>query len=279
MSSQDFPTYGRGDEPPEEPEHPVVPPAEPYGRGQYGQRLYGEPPNYAPTHGGHGEYGGPPPPQYGPQAQRYGPPAYGQGGRRPFPPPGSQTFHGTGQPAITNRTQVQRSVEPNPQAARMALLGGVVAGFYGLLVLTIQRTALREIAQAPGSELNHPLRTDVIDAIGQLAVTGLTAVALTLWIRDVLVRRRQGKSPVVAELVAFVLMSTAAVFLLIWALIVGSTGFGSVDDTTDRLPTAYGYGGFGLWLLAAGLLIGYYKLRPDMVSVVQSGPNRPPWDQ
>ena len=265
MSSQEFPTYGRGDD--EQQQHqqpPAVPPAQPYGQGQYaGQQQY--------------QYGGPPKQPYQQPYQQqpsqfgqYGPPQpYGQ-----QPPPWQQT-----QPSPPRPRTGERGVEPNTQVARLAAAGGAVAAFYGLLVLTVQRAALREIAQAPGSDLNHPLRTDIIDTIGQLAVAGLTGVVLALWIRDILERRKDGRSPVVMELVAFGFMAVALVFVLIWVFIVASTGFGSLDETTGRLPTAYGYGGLGLWLLAVGLFLVYRALRQDIYSVIDAGPARPPWEQ
>ncbi len=284
--SQDFPTYGRGgDELPEQPEeHPPVPPAERYGD----QPRYGDPQDQRQN-----SHGGPPPQQYAPPQQfgqgQYGPygahapgqypyqPEYGQGQQPLNPyqyPPGQY-----GQPYQQQPTgQQNRTVDPNPTAAKVALVAGIVTAFYALLVLTVQRTALREIAQAPGSELNHPLRTDVIDTLGQLAAGILTAIALTLWIRDVLNRRRQGRWPAVAEYVGFGLIGLGAIFLLIWFLMIASTGFGSDDTATGRLPSAYGYGGFGLALVAAGLFTAYRVLRPDMQPVVQSAPARAPWE-
>lgn len=266
MSSQEFPTYGRGDDdrgpdqqqrqPPQQPE---VPPAQPYGQGQYAPQNY--------------QYGGPPrqPYQQPSQFGQYGPPQQ-YSGQGYVPPPWQQTQPRPERPG-------ERGVEPNRQVSRLAAIAGSVAAFYGLLVLTVQRGALREIAQAPGSDLNHPLRTDIIDTIGQLAVAGLTGVVLALWLRDILERRRSGRSPVVMELVAFGFMGVALVFVLIWVFMIASTGFGSLDETTGRLPTAYGYGGLGLWLLAAGLFLVYRALRSDVYSVIDAGPPRPPWEQ
>jgi hypothetical protein len=277
MSSQDFPTYGRGDDNPDEDEQehrPVVPPAQPYGHGQYAaqpQPGYGQhPQGYNPYARQQSQFG------------QYGPPQYGQGGHQRFPPlghhpPGPPAWQQAQQP--TGYQRPERAVEPNAQVARLALIGGIVAAFYGLLVLTVQRTALREIAQQPGSDLNHPLRTDVIDTIGQLAVAGLTGVVLALWIRDLAERRKRGKSPVLAELVAFGFIGVGVLFMVIWGLIIASTGFGSIDDTTRRLPTAYGYGGVGLWMVAVGLFLVYRTLRPDVTPVVQAAPGRPPWEQ
>ncbi|HEY3001861.1 MAG TPA: hypothetical protein VGJ44_05890, partial [Kribbellaceae bacterium] len=183
-----------------------------------------------------------------------------------------------GHPQAGAATGPETAVEPNPTAARISLIGAIVAAFYGLLMMTVQRTALREIAQAPGSDLNHPLRTDVIDTILQLTVAALTAVALFFWLRDLLDRRRAGRQPGTVEIVGLGLIGVAAVFGLIWFGIIASTGFGSNDELTGRLPTAYGYGGFGLLLLAAGLLIGYRVFRPDPATVVQHAPARPPWE-
>ena len=264
MSSQEFPTYGRGDDEQQQQQQqqqpPAVPPAQPYGQGQYAapqQYQYGGPPSqpYQQQQSQFGQYG--PPQPYGREAS----------------PPWQQNQQPRPQPTG------ERGVEPNQQVARLAMAGCAVAAFYGLLVLTVQRAAFREIAQAPGSDLNHPLRTDIIDTIGQLAVAGLTGVVLALWIRDILERRKDGRTPVVMELVAFGFMAVALVFVLIWVFIVASTGFGSLDETTGRLPTAYGYGGLGLWLLAVGLFLVYRALRQDIYSVIDAGPARPPWEQ
>lgn len=276
MSSQEFPTYGRGDDDrgpdgqqqqqQQQQQPPTVPPAQPYGQGQYAapqQYQYGGPPKqpyqqpYQQQPSQFGQYG--PPQPYGPQ-QQFAPPPW--------------------QPNEQNhRIRQERGVEPNQLVSRLAAVGGAVAAFYGLLVLTVQRGALREIAQAPGSDLNHPLRTDIIDTIGQLAVAGLTGVVLALWIRDILERRKDGRTPVVMELVAFGFMAVALVFVLIWVFMIASTGFGSLDETTGRLPTAYGYGGLGLWMLAVGLFLVYRALRLDIYSVIDAGPARPPWEQ
>ncbi len=332
--SQDFPTYGRGDdEPREQPEPaPEIPPAERYGdqprygdpskqrQNSYGtpveQGPYGQPPYGQPPHGqfgqgqfgqgqyGQGQYGesgyhpggyppaqsgqGPfapsqyPPGQHAPSQytpSQYGAGQYGAGQYAPGQyPPGQfgQPSYEYGQ--VGTHPGPVRTVDPNPRAAKVALIAGIVAAFYGLLALSVQRTALREIAQAPGSELNHPLRTDVIDTIGQLSVAILTGAALTLWIRDLLARRRQGRSPAIAEYVGLGLITLGAVFILIWMLMIASTGFGSDDATTGRLPSAYGYGGFGLLLVGAGLFVAYRVLRPDLQPVVQSAPYRPPWE-
>lgn len=260
--AEDFPTYGRGGDEPQQPEqHPPVPPAERYGgRPRYGDPR-DQPPNAHPQQfgqGQHGPYGVHAPVQYGHNPYQH-PPAR---------PPYEQQPTG----------QQIRTVDPNPAVAKVALIAGIVTAFYGLLVLTVQRTALREIAQAPGSALNHPLRTDVIDTVGQLAAGVLTAIALTLWIRDVLDRRRAGRFPAIAEYVGFGLIGLGVIFLLIWFLMIAGTGFGSNDTATGRLPSAYGYGGFGLLLVAAGLFTAYRVLRPDMQPVVQAAPVRPPWE-
>ena len=325
--SQDFPTYGRGDdEPREQPEPaPEIPPAERYGdqprygdpskqrQNSYGtpaeQGPYGQPPYGQPPHGqfGQGQFGQGartvrrewlPPRRLSagpvrPGAVRTEPvparpartqPVHTEPVRRRPVRPGSSTPPGQfGQPSyeygqVGTHPGPVRTVDPNPRAAKVALIAGIVAAFYGLLALSVQRTALREIAQAPGSELNHPLRTDVIDTIGQLSVAILTGAALTLWIRDLLARRRQGRSPAIAEYVGLGLITLGAVFILIWMLMIASTGFGSDDATTGRLPSAYGYGGFGLLLVGAGLFVAYRVLRPDLQPVVQSAPYRPPWE-
>jgi hypothetical protein len=58
-----------------------------------------------------------------------------------------------------------------------------------------------------------------------------------------------------------------------------STGMGSIDDSLDRLPTAYGWGGTGLLILAVGFALGYRELKADVGNpVVQAPPTRPPWE-
>jgi hypothetical protein len=54
---------------------------------------------------------------------------------------------------------------------------------------------------------------------------------------------------------------------------------GAIDDTLDRLPTAYGWGGTGLLILAAGFALGYHAVKPEVPNpVVRAAPNRPPWE-
>jgi hypothetical protein len=155
----------------------------------------------------------------------------------------------------------------------------VIAAVYGLLVISVQRVSIREIAQLPGSPLNHPLRTDVIDTIGQLLILIVGLAALGMWLRDLLSRRKAGRDPDPIELTGLGLIALALIPLLIWFVMVLSTGMGSIDDSLDRLPTAYGWGGFGLLLLAVGFALGYRELRPPVANpVVQAAPDRPPWE-
>ncbi|GAB2639381.1 hypothetical protein [Kribbella swartbergensis] len=274
MSSQDFPTYGRG-EPPEQPaeEHHYAPPA-PYGGQTYNAPPYGQPQP--------GEYAQPqpyntPPGQYGdpPQAA---PGAYTQ-------PPNYRPGNPYGTPAHPQQHELpqygrEQPVAPrDPRAARVVLLATIVAGVYGLLVLTVQRVALREISQAPGSPLNHPLRTDVIDTIGQLLLLVLGSAAIAMWARDLIARRKVGRELDPVELGGLLLVGTSLIPIVIWAVMVLSTGMGAIDDTLHRLPTAYGWGGIGLLILAAGFLLGYRELKPDVSNpVVQAPPARAPWE-
>ncbi|WP_406049542.1 hypothetical protein [Kribbella sp. NBC_00889] len=286
MSSQDFPTYGRGDEPEQSGEdHHYAKPA-PYGGGTFGSgpqsapeqshyappQPYSSPPGqYGAPPGGAGpgqpqgqpDSGGPPynqPPNYRPGTP-YGPPAHPQQHELPT--------YGRDQPVAPR----------DPRAARVVLLAAIIAGVYGLLVISIQRVALREISQAPGSPLNHPLRTDVIDTIGQLLLLLVGAVALWMWGRDVLARRRAGRQPDPVELGGLLLVAVSMVPILIWLIMILSTGMGAIDDSLHRLPTAYGWGGLGLLILAAGFTLGYRELKPDLGNpVVQARPDRPPWE-
>lgn len=160
----------------------------------------------------------------------------------------------------------------------MVLITSIVTAVYGLLVMTLQRSSLRDIAQAPGSPLNHPVRTDVIDTLGQIAVVLLGGISIGLWLRDLMIRRRAGRQPDPVELGGLGLIGIALVPLLVWFLMVLSTGMGAVDETLDRLPTAYGWGGLGLLMVAGGFAIGYRAIRPDVPrSIVLPPPQRPPW--
>jgi len=279
MSSQDFPTYGRDPEPerPREEQHGqdqqqgpgqyYAPPA-PYGGGTYaggGQPL--PPAPYAPAqpYGSQpGQYGGPPtdpaqPPSYRP-GHPYGAPVDAH--PEHFPTYGRQEpFAGR-----------------DPRAAKVLLLATLIAAIYGLMVVSIQRVSIREITQAPGSPLNHPLRTDVIDALGQLLILVVGVAALVLWARDVLGRRKIGRQPGGSEIAGGALVAVSLIPLLVWLVMVLTTGLGAVDETLDRLPTAYAWGGFGLLILAAGLFLGYRELKPDFETVVRAAPGRPPWE-
>jgi hypothetical protein len=161
----------------------------------------------------------------------------------------------------------------------VVLLATIIAGLYGLLVISIQRVSLREISQAPGSPLNHPLRTDVIDTIGQLLILIVGAAALVMWLRDVLARRKAGIQPDPIELGGLALVAVSFIPLLIWLIMVLTTGMGAIDDSLDRLPTAYAWGGTGLLILALGLFLGYRELKPDVPNpLITPAPDRPPWE-
>ncbi|TDD55892.1 hypothetical protein E1263_25785 [Kribbella antibiotica] len=284
MSSQDFPTYGREPEreqpsteqpsavqpsavQPSEGQQYVAPPA-PYGGGTYGHGGQPLPPPYAP-----------PPQSYGSQPGQYGGPP-----TDPAQPPSYRPGHPYGAPVDQHPDHFPQygRKEPfpgrDPRAAKVLLLATLIAAFYGLLVISIQRVSIREITQAPGSPLNHPLRTDVIDALGQLLILLVGVVALVLWARDVLGRRKLGRQPAAAEIGGGALVAVSLIPLLIWFVMVLTTGLGSADDTLDRLPTAYGWGGFGLLILAAGLFLGYRELKPEYDSVVRAAPGRAPWE-
>jgi hypothetical protein len=268
MSSQDFPTYGRGDEPdkqqPPGEEHHYAPPT-PYGGGTYGgppappeQFPYAQPQPYANQ----------PPTQGNPAYHQ--PPAYRPGA--PYGAPASPQPH---ELPTYGRAETTR----DPRAARVVGLAAFIAVIYGLLVVSVQRVALREISQAPGSPLNHPLRTDVLDAIGQLLLLVVGTGALVMWIRDLLARRRAGRQPNAAELTGLLLVAVSAVLILVWLLMVLSTGLGGSDDAVHRLPTAYGWGGAGLLILAVGLFLGYRELKPDVPNpVVKGAPAKAPWE-
>ncbi|TDW18327.1 hypothetical protein [Kribbella kalugense] len=278
MSSQDFPTYGRG-EPEQQPQQEqqqrpgadqhFAPPT-PYGGGTY---VNGQP---APPehHYAQPQPYGTPPGQYGhPEGPHHNqPPMYRPGtpyGGPVTPEPHDLPAYGREQPVAPR----------DPRAARVVGLATLIAAFYGLLVISVQRVSLRDISQAPGSPLNHPLRTDVIDAIGQLLLVVVGAGALVMWIRDVLARRKAGRQPEPLELGGLLLVAVSAVPILVWLIMVLSTGLGAVDDSVHRLPTAYGWGGAGLLILAVGLFLGYRELKPDVPNpVVQGPPAKAPWE-
>ncbi|GAA0573736.1 hypothetical protein HPO96_17195 [Kribbella sandramycini] len=250
MSSPEFPTYGRGEESkPAEDQHYAQP------------QPYGSQP---------GQYGGPPPPpqQYGEYAQ---PPAYRPG--HPYGAPAAPESH-----ELPTYGRPESKAARDPRAERVLLIAAIVAGFYGLLVITMQRVSIREITQAPGSPLNHPLRTDVIDTLGQLLTILVGAVALYLWARDLLARRKVKEQPETTELVGLVLIAVSVIPLLLWLGLVLSTGLGANDGTLDRLPRAYGFGGLGLLVLAAGFALGYRTFKPAFQPVVRSAPGRAPWE-
>lgn len=268
MSSQDFPTYGRDEQPeqqaPGEEQH-YAPPT-PYGGGTYGtgqpvepeQFPYAQPQPYATQ----------PPAQGNPAYHQ--PPAYRPGA--PFGAPASPEPH---ELPTYGREEHQR----DPRAARVVGLAAFIAAIYGLLVVSVQRVALREISQAPGSPLNHPLRTDVLDAIGQLLLVVVGTGALVMWVRDVLARRKAGGRPDPAELAGLLLVAVSVVPILVWLIMVLSTGLGASDGAVHRLPTAYGWGGFGLLILAVGLFLGYRELKPDVSNpVVKGAPAKAPWE-
>ncbi len=271
MSSQDFPTYGR-DEQPEQPaeEQHYAPPA-PYGGG-----TYGAPPHAQPQPGPYAQpqpYGTPPqaPPQAPPGAYTQ-PPNYRPGS--PYGTPAHPQQH-----ELPQYGREQPVAPRDPRAARVVLIAAIIAAVYGLLVISVQRVALREISQAPGSALNHPLRTDVIDTIGQLLLLLVGAAAIAMWTRDVLARRKVGRELDPIEVGGLLLVGVSLVPILIWAVMVLTTGLGAVDDALDRLPTAYGWGGLGLLILSVGFFLGYRELKPPVGNpVVQGPPARPPWE-
>ena len=298
MSSQDFPTYGRGDEPDQSGEEHHYAPPTPYGGGTYVSgphadpqpgpyaqpQPYGAPPDQhgAPPQGqgqpqvqGQPQYGGPPQaaqPQQDPGPAYTQPPTYRSG--NPYGPSAHPQQH-----ELPAYGRDQPVAPRDPRAARVVGLAALIAAVYGLLVVSIQRVALREISQAPGSPLNHPLRTDVIDTIGQLLLIVVGAAALVMWGRDVLARRKAGRQPDPVELGGLLLVVVSAIPILVWLIMVLSTGLGAIDDSVDRLPTAYGWGGIGLLILAAGLALGYRELKPDVSNpVVQGRPAKAPWE-
>jgi hypothetical protein len=258
MSSPQFPTYGRGDEP-EEPD-----------RSEY----YAKPVPY-----GHQNY--PQPPTEQPPAYGYSQPGESQD-QHYVQPPAYRPGHPYGAPSAPQSHQLPSyGPEPrrDPRAARVVLLAAVIAAVYGLLVVSVQRVSLREISQAPGSPLNHPLRTDVLDTIGQLLVLIVGVAALVMWLRDVQVRRKARRELDPFELGGLGLVALSLIPILIWLGMVLSTGLGAIDDSLHRLPTAYGWGGFGLLMLALGFALGYRELKPEVSNpVVQAAPDRPPWE-
>jgi hypothetical protein len=285
MSSPQFPTYGRGDDPdePEDDERYAKP--APYGHGTYSEGSPQPPAQYQPYPPQQGQpYPGQQPPQY-PEQQYPGqqPPYAAQQPQGYTQPPTYRPGHPYGAPAHPQQHELPTYGRPapprDPRAARVVLIAAILAAVYGLLVLTVQRVSLREIAQAPGSPLNHPLRTDVIDTIGQLLLVIVGLAALVMWFRDLTGRRRAGHQPDSVEVVGLGLVGVSMIPILFWAVMVLSTGMGAIDDSLDRLPTAYGWGGVGLLILAAGFALGYRELRPEVANpVVQPAPDRPPWE-
>ncbi|HEY0688409.1 MAG TPA: hypothetical protein VGD71_05150 [Kribbella sp.] len=256
MSSSQFPTYGRGDDPDEPREDDRLAKPAPYGPGGYGE------PEQNPPYVG-------PPQGYSGYSQ---PPEY-----RPGNPYGDPVVHPQQQQFPTYGRD-EPPVPRDPRAARALLIAAIVAGIYGLLVISIQRVSLRDISQAPGSPLNHPLRTDVIDTIGQLLVLVIGLAAIAMWLRDVLSRRKVGRQPDPIELGGLALVAVSLIPILTWLVMVLSTGMGAIDGSLDRLPTAYAWGGTGLLILAVGFMLGYRALRPAVPNpVVLAAPDRPPW--
>ncbi len=273
MSSQEFPTYGRGDEPDQSGEEHHYAPPTPYGGGTYGPGQH--PDQQAFPYARPQPYGSQPgqPPAAQPQGPAYTqPPNFRPGS--PYGPAAHPQQH-----ELPEYGRDEPVAPRDPRAARVVGLAALIAGIYGLLVVSVQRVALREISQAPGSPLNHPLRTDVIDTIGQLLLIVVGAAALTMWIRDVLARRKAGRQPDPIELGGLLLVAVSVIPILIWLIIVLSTGLGAIDESIDRLPKAYGWGGTGLLILAAGFALGYRELKPDVSNPVVQGPSaKAPWE-
>lgn len=279
MSSPEFPTYGRDDEPAAEESRPryggYAAPA-PYGEHGYARGDY-------PDSGSHQfPHHRPPPADYTAGAPPYAPPQQQPSAYQP-PQHGPSSYQPSwSAPAHPQQTSYDVAAAPlkpaDPRVARLTLAAAIVAGFYGFLMLTLQRASLREISQAPGSPNNHPLRTDVLDAFGQLAVLGLGGFALYLWIRDLQKRRAAGTEPSPVELGGLALIGISLIPFAVWLLMLVSTGLGAADDTIDRLPTAYGWGGTGMLILAVGLGLGNRVFQPAANPVVRPAPDRPPWE-
>ncbi|MDX6281639.1 MAG: hypothetical protein QOH03_2710 [Kribbellaceae bacterium] len=278
MSSQDFPTYGRGDNPDESHEDDHYAKPAPYGGNTFAQGTTPTQPGpYQPQPGAY-QPGQPVQPQYGvpnqygeqqPPAAYNQPPTYRPGA--PYGPPAHPQPH--------ELPTYGRPAPRDPRAARVVLLAAVIAGIYGLLVISVQRISLREISQLPGSPLNHPLRTDVIDTIGQLLTLIVGLAALGMWLRDVANRRKADRQPDPTELAGLGLVALSLIPLLVWLVMVLTTGMGAIDDSLHRLPTAYAWGGTGLLILTVGLALGYRELKPEIRNpVVQQAPDRPPWE-
>lgn len=305
MSSPQFPTYGRGDDPDEPNDADRYAEPAPYGTGTYSQGTTQPDPNAPPSQYGEpapgqaagqsgvqapGQYGGAQAPGGAEAGRAPGGPEAGQvaGGPAAGPgysqPPAYRPGHPYGPPAHPQQHELPTygrgpGGSRDPRAARVVLLAAIAAGVYGLLVVSVQRASLRDISQAPGSSLNHPLRTDVIDTIGQLLVILLGLAALGMWLRDLLGRRKAGRQPDPIELGGLGLVAVSLVPILIWLVMVLSTGMGAIDDSLHRLPTAYGWGGVGLLILAAGFAVGHRELKPEVSNpVVQAAPDRPPWE-
>jgi hypothetical protein len=267
MSSQDFPTYGRGENSDEarEDEHYAKP-------APYGPNTYANPGAYQgqpPSGGVPNQYAEQQPPAYNQPAAYNQPPSYRPG--HPYGPPANPQPH--------ELPTYGRPAPRDPRAARVVLLAAVIAGIYGLLVISVQRISLREISQLPGSPLNHPLRTDAIDTIGQLLTLVVGLAALGMWLRDVLNRRKANRQPDPVELTGLGLVAVSLIPILVWFVMVLTTGMGAIDDSLHRLPTAYAWGGTGLLILTVGLALGYRELKPEVRNpVVLQAPDRPPWE-
>ncbi|ADB29305.1 hypothetical protein Kfla_0177 [Kribbella flavida DSM 17836] len=283
MSSPQFPTYGRGDDPDDEDRSEYYAKPAPYGPGNYSHPPYPAPPGPGQPQAPAGP-GQPPLPGYGPGYGQPADPGHPQPADAYTQPPAYRPGHPYGAAASPQPHELPTygptpGPRRDPRAARVVLLATIIAAVYGLLVVSVQRVSLRDISQAPGSPLNHPLRTDVIDTIGQLLTVVVGVAALVMWLRDLRVRRQARRRPDPVELAGLGLVGLSLIPILIWAGIVLSTGLGAVDESLDRLPTAYGWGGLGLLVLALGFALGYRELKPEIPNpVVQAAPERPPWE-